>query len=212
MMQKCTKLSYSTIGAVVSIPILATAQGAYFLIKFRRNHGDAPYPKSPSRGIVIVSPKDTIASKTSSSDFDANGKHHYLTNKIHLEVIKRNTRSIHDKWLTFWRKDRTLSKYNNPNSNISNKYNCNKNTAMEAQPFRIFVVGDSLAAGVGSTSGTAVLPEAIARSLSKALGGRPVHWTCHGTPGKYKFDISWTSHASRQSLTHFGICPYFSFL
>jgi hypothetical protein len=52
------------------------------------------------------------------------------------------------------------------------------------QPLRLLVVGDSLAAGVGVTkSGTPVLPEAIAKTLSSALGGRPVHWTCMGEPG-----------------------------
>lgn len=51
-------------------------------------------------------------------------------------------------------------------------------------PLRLLVVGDSLAAGVGmSKSGTPVLPESIARELSKAMGGRPVYWTCVGTPG-----------------------------
>jgi hypothetical protein len=34
-----------------------------------------------------------------------------------------------------------------------------------------------------SKSGTPVLPESIARELSKAMGGRPVYWTCVGTPG-----------------------------
>jgi len=49
---------------------------------------------------------------------------------------------------------------------------------------RLLVVGDSLAAGVGmSKSGVPVLPESIARALSKALGGRAVYWTCVGTPG-----------------------------
>jgi hypothetical protein len=54
----------------------------------------------------------------------------------------------------------------------------------DPQPLRLLVVGDSLAAGVGVTkSGTPVLPEAIAKTLSSALGGRPVHWTCMGEPG-----------------------------
>lgn len=54
----------------------------------------------------------------------------------------------------------------------------------DEEPLRLLVVGDSLAAGVGmSKSGTPVLPESIARGLSKAYGGRPVYWTCVGTPG-----------------------------
>lgn len=51
-------------------------------------------------------------------------------------------------------------------------------------PIRLLVVGDSLAAGVGmSKSGVPILPESIARAISKALQGRPVYWTCIGTPG-----------------------------
>lgn len=52
------------------------------------------------------------------------------------------------------------------------------------KPLRLLVVGDSLAAGVGmSKSGVPILPESIARALSKAFGGRTVYWTCVGTPG-----------------------------
>jgi hypothetical protein len=52
------------------------------------------------------------------------------------------------------------------------------------RPLRMLVIGDSLAAGVGmSKSGVPILPESIARALSKALGGRAVYWTCVGTPG-----------------------------
>jgi lysophospholipase L1-like esterase len=54
----------------------------------------------------------------------------------------------------------------------------------EEPPLRLLVIGDSLAAGVGmSQSGTPALPEAIARGLSQAMGGRAVYWTCVGTPG-----------------------------
>mmetsp|Transcript_25886 Transcript_25886/g.61405 ORF Transcript_25886/g.61405 Transcript_25886/m.61405 type:complete len:550 (-) Transcript_25886:1577-3226(-) len=34
-----------------------------------------------------------------------------------------------------------------------------------------------------SKSGVPILPESIARALSRALDGRPVYWTCVGTPG-----------------------------
>lgn len=52
------------------------------------------------------------------------------------------------------------------------------------KPFRLLVVGDSLAAGVGvSGNGLPILPESIAKALSKALDGRVVCWTCVGTPG-----------------------------
>jgi lysophospholipase L1-like esterase len=83
------------------------------LTEYRKNHGHAPFPISPSRGIVVM--------KT--------------------EVKGEET------------------------------------------PLRVLVIGDSLAAGVGTShSGTPVLPESIARGLSQSLG-RAVSWTCVGTPG-----------------------------
>lgn len=51
-------------------------------------------------------------------------------------------------------------------------------------PLRLLVIGDSLAAGVGTvTSCTPLLPESIATSLSRDLGGRTVQWTVIGEPG-----------------------------
>lgn len=184
-LRKPSKLTYSSVGVgiVVSVPILAAAQGAYFLINFRRNHGDAPYPHSPSRGIVIVSPYDST-DVIGDQQHGFSSSHHIktqaskiLSDKNHLEDVKRNTRYLHDKWLSLWKNKKLL--------NFTRDKSYKENNDPQIQPFRIFVVGDSLAAGVGSTSGTPILPEAIARSLSKALGGQPVHWTCHGTPGKY---------------------------
>lgn len=57
-------------------------------------------------------------------------------------------------------------------------------------PLRLLVIGDSLAAGVGTCrSSTPVLPESIAQALSKALHGRAVHWTCIGVPGQTSAQI-----------------------
>ena len=58
------------------------------------------------------------------------------------------------------------------------------NSPGNERALQLLVVGDSLAAGVGmSKSGVPILPESIARALSKAMGGRAVYWTCVGTPG-----------------------------
>jgi len=60
----------------------------------------------------------------------------------------------------------------------------------EETPLRLLVIGDSLAAGVGvSESSTPILPESIAQSLSKAMDGRAVYWTCVGTPGTSASEI-----------------------
>ena len=102
------------IGVAVATPAAAAIQGALLLERYRRQHGHAPFPVSPSRGLVVVE----------STSFS------------------------------------------------------------EETPLRLLVIGDSLAAGVGtSQSGTPVLPESIAKGLSGASGGRAVHWTCIGTPG-----------------------------
>jgi lysophospholipase L1-like esterase len=59
------------------------------------------------------------------------------------------------------------------------------NSSNTDRPLRLLVIGDSLAAGVGTRrSGTPVLPEAVAQALSRALDGRAVLWTCVGVPGQ----------------------------
>jgi hypothetical protein len=84
--------------------------------------------------------------------------------------------------------------------NPNNNNNASTLTLNPQQPLRLLVVGDSLAAGVGmSKSGTPVLPESIARALSKACGGRAVYWTCVGTPGVSASQIVQDIHQIRKS-------------
>lgn len=131
----------------VSIPIIATIQGAYFFHCYTTYHRDAPHPINPCKGIVIsksLHPNDTTQS---------------------TEYCRKRT-----KWMPWW-----WFNYR--------KYKNNDVVAQKCRPLHLLVIGDSLAAGVGSTSGTPILPEAIARTLSAALGGLPVLWECHGTPG-----------------------------
>eukprot|EP00934_Nitzschia_sp_Nitz4_P004652 Nitzschia sp. Nitz4//scaffold246_size28974//23364//25007//NITZ4_008088-RA/size28974-processed-gene-0.17-mRNA-1//-1//CDS//3329543930//4642//frame0 len=107
-----------SLGMFVATPLVAILQGTHQLSQYRTNHGHAPSPVMPARGVAVA--------------------------------VNRGIRPV-------------------------------LNTE---KPLRLLVVGDSLAAGVGmSKSGTPVLPESIARELSKALGGRAVYWTCVGTPG-----------------------------
>jgi len=109
------------IGVAVATPLAATLQGCLMLQQYRRDHGHAPHPISPSQGLVVV------------------------------------------------------SSTNNAEQTLNNT---------TTKPLRLLVLGDSLAAGVGtSQSGTPILPQSIARALSGASNGRAVHWTCIGTPG-----------------------------
>jgi hypothetical protein len=67
-------------------------------------------------------------------------------------------------------------------------------------PLRLLVIGDSLAIGVGqSSSSTPIMPETIAKSLSKHMGGRPVLWTCHGVPGA---SAGWIVRELERSIKH----------
>lgn len=109
-----------SLGMFVSTPLIAILQGTYVLTEYRTEHGHAPRPVMPARGVAVA------------------------------VAVTEGIR---------------------PSLNTE-------------KPLRLLVVGDSLAAGVGmSKSGTPALPESIARSLSKASGGRAVYWTCYGTPG-----------------------------
>lgn len=112
--------------AVVSLLILPLVigglQGAAAVVKFRSSFGDAPAPRTPSHGIVIVRPKQEGTEPMELPDFD--------------DVC-----------------------------------------------LRLLVIGDSLAVGVGqSSSCTPVLPEEIAKELSKGTR-KAVYWTCAGESG-----------------------------
>lgn len=117
------------LAATLVTPCLAILQGALGILSFRLHFGDAPLPRSPSHGVVVVHPDDYEETKQS----DAH------------DLLQR---------------------------------------AAQEPPVRLLVIGDSLAIGVGqSKSSTPIMPEIIARTLSKKLDGRAVYWTCHGAPG-----------------------------
>lgn len=129
----------------IATPIAAAIQGSILLNDFRQRHGDAPFPVSPSRGVVVAVHQD----KTTNTNTTAIAALGAL-----VQTVAASTTSLTDR------------------------------SPAEEPPLRILVIGDSLAAGVGvSQTGTPVLPESIARALSQRLGGRPVYWTCVGTPG-----------------------------
>jgi lysophospholipase L1-like esterase len=129
----------------IATPIAAAIQGSILLNDFRQRHGDAPFPVSPSRGVVVAvhQDKSTTANTTAVAALGAL-----------VQTMAATTAALTER------------------------------SPAEEPPLRILVIGDSLAAGVGvSQTGTPVLPESIARALSQRLGGRPVYWTCVGTPG-----------------------------
>lgn len=95
------------------------------------------------------------------------------------------SKSLHSRDTTFhetrrqsWKRNRWIPWFKNRKCSVC-KMEHNDVVAHE-RPLSLLVIGDSLAAGVGSTAGTPILPESIAKSLSAALGGIPVLWECHG--------------------------------
>ena len=145
------------LGLSVVTPVIAVLQGQYLLKEFRENHQNAPFPEMPCSGVVVVLPKNNDSSRKRPRNIPIPKK------QVSSALSSDNGSASASSWFSFFR---LLREQRDPD------------------PLRLLVVGDSLAAGVGVTkSGTPVLPEAIAKSLSSALGGRAVYWTCMGEPG-----------------------------
>jgi len=76
-------------------------------------------------------------------------------------------------------------------------------------PLRMLVIGDSLAIGVGQKKfSTPIMPEAIAKTLSKAMGGRTIYWSCYGAPGA---STGWVIRELENGFQHYkqnrNVCP-----
>lgn len=144
------------VGLSIATPVIAVLQGQYLLTEFRKNHQDAPFPEMPCSGVVVCLSKND-------------------------ESAQKRTRNI-----AISKERASTTNSSAPPTSASSWFSSFAllREQKEPDPLRLLVVGDSLAAGVGVTkSGTPVLPEAIAKSLSSALGGRAVYWTCMGEPG-----------------------------
>lgn len=145
----------TSVGAFLATPCLAILQGAIGILSYRYKFGDSPLPHSPAHGVVVVNPEDL----TMDVQFNQHG---------HASVgccCRGGKR---------WRRGGPLS---DQEQQIVNQ-------AAEGPPLRLLIIGDSLAIGVGtSRSCTPMLPEVIARTLSKDMGGRAVFWTSHGAAG-----------------------------
>ena len=147
--------------AIFFLPASALLQGAVHIVRYRIFFGGTPVPHVPCSGIVKANTKDrtSIASAgdcpscSSREDGIVNGEN---MASVFVSGSVGNGKQIED-----------------TNSSVAG-----------ATPLRLLVIGDSLAIGVGqSKHSTPVLPEAIAKTLSRSLGGRPVAWTCYGAPG-----------------------------
>jgi hypothetical protein len=153
----------TVLASILVLPSIAILQGSLAILKYRIQFGDSPLPKAPSHGIVKciskgISPTNSRGTYRAASCIqDSSG------------VISEHTNTLYGESSTTFQ-------------GFVDAEHCHHPTC--ATPLRLLVIGDSLAIGVGqSATATPIMPESIAKSLSKAMNGRPVLWTCHGAPG-----------------------------
>jgi hypothetical protein len=143
------------IGSFFLIPGIGILQGTLAIFSYRQHFGDSPIPNTPTHGVVVVNPADR----------DPKNKEEVnATSHVGCSCVGGKR----------WRRGGPL---NDDEQAVLDR-------AMNEPPVRLLVIGDSLAIGVGTSSScTPILPEVIAKTLSKELGGRAVYWTSHGAPG-----------------------------
>mmetsp|Transcript_9283 Transcript_9283/g.19855 ORF Transcript_9283/g.19855 Transcript_9283/m.19855 type:complete len:642 (-) Transcript_9283:1466-3391(-) len=189
------------VAAVAATPAIAILQGAYFLARYRIQYGESPVPLLPAHGVVVVDPGAADGAPTSDNDTDDASFHNdigpleelggrvpplfplRLQDKAYrpIEITYRNGSRGDSNALANRKRiwgSLSSSKINNidPVERLRQR--------RDAPALRLLVIGDSLAAGVGVLSSCSpLLPEVIAKALSKSLGGRPVYWTCVAEPG-----------------------------
>ena len=179
------------------LPCLAVAQGATGILKYRLLYGDAPRPVTPCHGVVIVrqesssvvapaaaasnNPPPSETATTTSPPFA--GGESLQTRQDPQSQFKDSKIPSRTNRLDSQTSSDSLEEESSIVGNSTHKNNDSSNT-QEQLPVRLLVMGDSLAIGVGqSQHGFPVLPEVVAKTLSKYLNGRTVYWTCHGAPG-----------------------------
>lgn len=193
------RVPWKWVGLTIAVtPAIAVAQGAYLLYDYRMNHGNAPHPDIPSSGLVVVRSNSTQEEEDEEEDnYNESHPHH---NSEYLWFA-----SSHKFWKNQHQRDNSRS--SSPlhtdeccpesGKELSTTKDNNNNNALP--PLRLLVIGDSLAAGVGTShSGTPILPESIAQALSKSLNGRAVYWDCIGVPGRSAREIVHDIHQLRQ--------------
>jgi len=138
---------------------LVLIQSAFGLTLFRIIHGTPPIPTTPRHGVVVVNPQDHNKTPPSADKKQGQDSEEDITDGILYDLPYQSVfREAQHKSLL---KD-----------------------AQKQKPLRLLMVGDSLAIGVGQGKWpTPVMPETIAKTMSKNLGGRAVYWTCHGQTG-----------------------------
>jgi len=161
---------------VLGIPLIAAIQAGWIVMQYRTGHGEAPHPVVPSHGSVTVRLRN-VKDDASTGTRSTTGRSGSTTTAI----ADGNSDSIDSDKAVGLPANTTDSLLVPPESSAVPSSVSPSNSS---PPLRLLVIGDSLAAGVGTTTScTPILPRAIATSLSRELGGRPVQWTALGEPG-----------------------------
>ena len=182
-----THKASAVIASILVLPTVAIMQGSLAILKYRVQFGDSPLPKAPSHGIVKC-----VTQSAADSNYKYNQQHHQpddyrdgigTNNNNHYgSASSLSSPHLHDgddDGLLFGESATSFQGF------VDSEHNTfSPSSSSSSTPLRLLVIGDSLAIGVGQSScSTPIMPETIAKSLSKAMNGRPVLWTCHGAPG-----------------------------
>jgi len=171
------------------LPCLAVYQGASGMLYYRYHFGTPPFPQNPAHGVVVVNPEDLNTTTTTTTTTTNNNYHNKQEGKeccqsnrnIKFGMYHKESDGCQCEGGLRWRRGGPLSK---------KEQEVMDRAFDEEEPIRILVMGDSLALGLGTDrSCMPLLPETLAKSISKRMGGRAVFWTGYGGEGAAS---SWT--------------------
>ena len=165
-------------GVTLVPPALAILQGAIGILSYREHFGGAPTPQRPSHGVVVVHPHDDGGPQETKERQEA-------TTAAGPEVPPPHHQYHHhfSRPLGGWSLS-SMCGCECTTAHMRTQHKTFLQSTLTEKPVRLLVIGDSLAIGVGQEKNpTPVMPEAIAKTISKIMGGRVVYWTCHGSPG-----------------------------
>jgi hypothetical protein len=168
------RVSY-VLASILVLPSVAILQGSVAILRYRVQFGDSPLPKAPSHGIVKCVSK--LKAENSNGYGSADSRRTTSSNGAATNKNNNNSSLLGESATSF-------QGFVDPEHHHHPQSSTIASPSSAATPLRLLVIGDSLAIGVGqSCTATPVMPETIAKTLSKAMDGRPVLWTCHGAPG-----------------------------
>ena len=187
-----TKSWIMVVFSIVFMPVLVTMQGCVSMITFRIIYGNPPSPVTPRHGVVVVHPHDKKKATTTTNTLSESTTRATTTTTdqeglepVKAPLKKTSLSSTTNKAMTI--EEEEADYYDVPyetNSFNPERADFLRDHTLKQRPLRLLFVGDSMAVGVGQCLWpTPVMPETLARTLSKRMGGRAIYWTCHGATG-----------------------------